>query len=1311
MSRLHNVATVFFVAFFAVLFLFNTPMAHASTIDEGGNGKGDYAGNVCNSSSGNDYGGESYDIDNLNVSPDGDGIDISNTSYNQYLDVVVDIEDCNCDSSSVSTCSDNCSYEQSQEIFLGPTETQTIYPGTDSGNSNGGQQENAFLEPTQTQAVYTGYAPAQQPKIILAASQNQSGDSGKTDQCGSAQTNFYLNSVNGESQEDASLGYSFTGYCNDCDSNAPQCSPNASLQCSGNSLYYFDSCGNQDSLYQTCGSNQTCSNGQCQNNTSGGGSGCTGNSSCGTSGPTGYSFCGSSTAVYQSYISYTCNSGTCGSSASNQLLQNCGSGQVCYDSGAGASCITPSCSSNSQCGQNSNTGSPYCYGSYIFQNSINWYCNNPNTNYASCYNTTNANYVQYCALGCDSSTGAAGCVPCNTASDCGISGFTGATSCNGNAIYQNYQQYDCSNAGHSTASCSSSNTSMLELTCPSGQACSSAGGTQPHCAAVACSRNSDCGQNGPVGSAFCSSNTVSQNYTSYTCNNPGTASASCSSATTRQALQTCPSGQTCSSGICTSNNTCGLTGIGGAIPPNYVTGFNIVPVSNTVTGSNNTNTATFNITNTSSSLECLNVTTDQYRCTQALGYPYGSGGTGGIAGNGNGQCQYYYDPTQNPNDQGGQSQTQTICISPGSTYVVTDSVNQYQNQACGSSQLDVGVSGLGGYPPFTLIGSSFTDMCQDCPAPSIACSSAANCPSTSTASPYCCSSGGKTVCQNTTAYTCTNPGTVQSACTPTTTSQTTQTCSSGQICSGSGVCSSVACSATSPCASTTGTPYCCNSSGLGSLLGKNTVCQNTTAYTCTNPGQVTSQCANPVVTTTTTTCPTGQTCSGSGVCSCSPNGTTTQTCNANNTGVISTDSCGNQTTTNCPSGQVCSGGKCACTPNVSQTCVGGVVTLIDSCGNQTAGTNCSTTGKVCVASGSNASCQACTLNSQCGSGQSCIGGSCSCTPGQNITKTCNTGNTAVISTDSCGNQTTANCTTGQTCSNGTCACTQNVSEQCVGNTLYWFNSCGGQGSIVQNCSLTNQLCSGVSNSCVNNPPTATNLSVADSSYCTGIQGDGLEYFSWTYGDVNASPESQFQFEITTTNDPNFFAPVVNRTFSNLSNPSGTINQQSVLVGLAAAPDAIVYNTPYIWRVIVYDSSSPALNSGWVQASGTYTKTGHPAPSPSFTYSPASPTTGKAVTFTNTSICYNNAGQSGIQYCSSFTWNLGDTSCSPQTSCTTTSLTNPSHVYSAAGTYNVTLNAYDNTGAFCQVANANLAVSPATPGTPSGLPSWKEVSPF
>jgi len=87
----------------------------------------------------------------------------------------------------------------------------------------------------------------------------------------------------------------------------------------------------------------------------------------------------------------------------------------------------------------------------------------------------------------------------------------------------------------------------------------------------ACSSNTDCGSNGYTGSNFCQSNSVYQNYTTYTCNNPGTAQSYCSTNTNPQLQTTCSSNQTCQAGACvnqniscSSNTDCGSNGYTGS---------------------------------------------------------------------------------------------------------------------------------------------------------------------------------------------------------------------------------------------------------------------------------------------------------------------------------------------------------------------------------------------------------------------------------------------------------------------------------------------------------------------------------------------------------------------------------------------------------------------------------------------------------------------------------------------------------------------------------------------------------------------------
>ena len=65
---------------------------------------------------------------------------------------------------------------------------------------------------------------------------------------------------------------------------------------------------------------------------------------------------------------------------------------------------------------------------------------------------------------------------------------------------------------------------------------------------IACHNNADCGANSLTGNTFCTGDDVSQNYTTYICNAPGTVSSSCSSSTALQLTETCA--DTCAGGQC-----------------------------------------------------------------------------------------------------------------------------------------------------------------------------------------------------------------------------------------------------------------------------------------------------------------------------------------------------------------------------------------------------------------------------------------------------------------------------------------------------------------------------------------------------------------------------------------------------------------------------------------------------------------------------------------------------------------------------------------------------------------------------------------
>ena|SRR3989344_722759 len=151
-----------------------------------------------------------------------------------------------------------------------------------------------------------------------------------------------------------------------------------------------------------------------------------------------------------------------------------------------------------------------------------------------------------------------------------------------------------------------------------------------------------------------------------------------------------------------------------------------------------------------------------------------------------------------------------------------------------------------------------------------------------------------------------------------------------------------------------------------------------------------------------------------------------------------------------------------------------------------------------VCSGGTCSYVKCYSNSECGSNryfgfQTCQGNSIY----QNYrTYTCNNPGTAnAFCTSSSVPKFQITCGQNQQCTYGKCtealqqpslpnnnpapttpqsSCTSYVSKKCVGNSVYWQDSCGNQGSLYQNCTTTNKVCSAAK--CVDkqaqNPPPA-----------------------------------------------------------------------------------------------------------------------------------------------------------------------------------------------------------------------------------------------
>ncbi|MBW2981330.1 hypothetical protein KY343_00490 [Candidatus Woesearchaeota archaeon] len=284
-------------------------------------------------------------------------------------------------------------------------------------------------------------------------------------------------------------------------------------------------------VYDNCNSDEMC----IDNNPSCQGVACDSDSDCGTSGWINAPYC-SGDDVYQTYRTWTCyNPGTPSSSCSysdqEQLKESC---ITC----SGGTCAVE-CNSDSDCG----TGgwwvnNEYCSGGDVWDIWREDKCYNPGTASSYCGYTNSDQERESCPNGCSSGS----CViECDSDSDCGTDGFVGSNYCNGDDVWDYYRIYTCSNPGTTSASCSYSDNAQLKQNCPT--TCLSG-----VCSTIACYDNDDCGTDDWLGNEYCIGLDVIDTYRTYTCSNPGTASASCGHTDVDQTKETCT--YSCSAGAC-----------------------------------------------------------------------------------------------------------------------------------------------------------------------------------------------------------------------------------------------------------------------------------------------------------------------------------------------------------------------------------------------------------------------------------------------------------------------------------------------------------------------------------------------------------------------------------------------------------------------------------------------------------------------------------------------------------------------------------------------------------------------------------------
>ena len=201
----------------------------------------------------------------------------------------------------------------------------------------------------------------------------------------------------------------------------------------------------------------------------------------------------------------------------------------------------------------------YCNGNDLWKHKkfYDYGCSSNSCNLQS-QNYVSDTFVQTCSAGCSNGQ-------CSSSPQCTV-----GWKCQ-DSSHKGYQNSDCSWSSIEYCSNGCSNGSCIQPSCSAGWKCKDAsnkayqnancswssityctnGCSNGECNSppvIACSKNSDCGADGYVGSKFCKNGSVYQQYKTYKCNNPGQSTSSCSNSAEDKFVQQCDYG--CENGKC-----------------------------------------------------------------------------------------------------------------------------------------------------------------------------------------------------------------------------------------------------------------------------------------------------------------------------------------------------------------------------------------------------------------------------------------------------------------------------------------------------------------------------------------------------------------------------------------------------------------------------------------------------------------------------------------------------------------------------------------------------------------------------------------
>ncbi len=215
---------------------------------------------------------------------------------------------------------------------------------------------------------------------------------------------------------------------------------------------------------------------------------------------------------------------------------DCGFGEVC----SLGTCTAVECNVDTDCGNDGFFDGRFCGVDGVYQNYIDYTCENPGTISSSCSEDVEARLVTECSDSCVD--GSCVSITCDNDSECDDSDPYTEDSCVNPGSVDSYCEYeditcrvnsDCNdNSDYTVDTCENPNT--VDSFCSYED--------------VICLEDADCGIDGFVNDLSCVGDDVAQDYRSFNCENPGTVSASCTQTIEERIVTQCS--DTCSEGSC-----------------------------------------------------------------------------------------------------------------------------------------------------------------------------------------------------------------------------------------------------------------------------------------------------------------------------------------------------------------------------------------------------------------------------------------------------------------------------------------------------------------------------------------------------------------------------------------------------------------------------------------------------------------------------------------------------------------------------------------------------------------------------------------